>query len=87
MPTHTQKAFSPEERDKIKDEIRTLCGLVGIVGVLELVAEIADDHAGIETHGTDYDETFPQKNISQWLQIAAIISRAYDEVMVFLKLN
>lgn len=87
MPTHTQKAFTPDERAKFKEEIQSLCGIIGIVGVLELVAEIADDHANREAKKSGRNQLFPQQHISQWLQISAIISHAYDEVMEFLKLK
>lgn len=87
MPTHTRKAYSPEERAKYKDDLHTLCCLIGVVGVLELLAEIANDFGDRAVHRTDYDEDFPQKGISQWLQISAIIHSAYEELMQFLKLN
>jgi hypothetical protein len=87
MPTHTRKAYSPEERAKFKEDLHRLCGLVGVVGVLELLAEIADDYGSYVTHRTDYDEDFPQKEISQWLQISAIIHSSYEELMQFLKLD
>jgi hypothetical protein len=87
MPTHTRKTYTPDERAKYKDDLHTLCCLVGVVGVLELLAEIANDFGDRAVHRTDYDQDFPQQNIAQWLEISAIIHGSYEELMRLLKLD